>query len=290
MSEGVQATGELEEILARLVAAGIEQPAALATLLGVEEVHIGRPRRALLRHGIVAADAIGALHVTPRGEAWLRLPAAHAPQTTAPVLDLPALEPLPPPLEPLAASGPRRRSTATRGGWPALDLQGPIRRLRIVRTRLSSVRLSIGRLPRGWPRPPRLFPRRWIALLGASALLVFVAGETGFYSFGRGGHAGELAAPVEARALATATPFAIAELPTPTPGAERWMVVQHTNGLGLVLRPAPASTARLLLLQDGARLRVTGESVEQAGHAWLPVTAANGTSGWVAGEFLAPAT
>ena len=66
------------------------------------------------------------------------------------------------------------------------------------------------------------------------------------------------------------------------------MVVQHTNGLGLVLRPEPASASRVMLLQDGAQLRVTGESVEKSGHAWLPVASSNGATGWVAGEFLAP--
>ena len=66
------------------------------------------------------------------------------------------------------------------------------------------------------------------------------------------------------------------------------MVVQHTNGLGLVLRPEPASSARVTLLQDGARLRVTGSSVQQGGHAWLPVTSTSGASGWVADEFLVP--
>src|SRR3954452_22423717 len=64
-----ESPGELEGILARLVAADITQPAVLAQLLGVDEPFIGRPQRGLLRGGIVAADATGALHLTPRGEA-----------------------------------------------------------------------------------------------------------------------------------------------------------------------------------------------------------------------------
>jgi hypothetical protein len=79
--------------------------------------------------------------------------------------------------------------------------------------------------------------------------------------------------------------------PATGPGDPRvqWVVVNHTNGLGLVLRPSPASAARVLTLQEGARVRVTGEPVQQGGRAWLPVTSATGKSGWVAGDFVAPA-
>jgi hypothetical protein len=65
------------------------------------------------------------------------------------------------------------------------------------------------------------------------------------------------------------------------------VVVKHTNGLGLVLRPVPGSTARILTLAEGARLRVTGEPVQQAGRVWVPIISASGKTGWVASEFVA---
>jgi hypothetical protein len=130
-------------------------------------------------------------------------------------------------------------------------------------------------------------------VIGGSAVLVVVAGELGLYGSARPGQTPQAAsAPAPAATVpvagsATPAPVAIASVPTRV-AAENWMVVQHTNGLGLVLRPTPASEARVLLLQEGARLHVTGSAVQQAGRAWLPVTSSNGTSGWVASEFLVP--
>ena len=115
MPEVVDAPGELEEILGRLVAAGVAQPTALAELLGVELLEIGRPLRALVRVGIVAQDAGGGLQVTARGEAWLRLPPATSsapePMPAAIGAELPVLEPLPLALE----TRPRARRVR-RGG------------------------------------------------------------------------------------------------------------------------------------------------------------------------------
>jgi hypothetical protein len=275
----------LEETLARLVGAGIDQPATLAQQLGVDEAYIGRPRRALLREGLLAADAAGALHLTPRGESWLHLAAGAAaaePAADSSDIELPTLEPLPPPLEPV----PERTPTKARRRVFGLRLP----------PRLAHVRLTQPwgvRVPHpSWVRLPRLVLHRRVALIGASALLIVVAGRAGLYSLGTPTGAAALAA--RPHVTATATPWTIADLSTParatpTPDADRWMVVQHTNGLGLLLRPAPASTARVVLLEDGARLHVTGGSVEQDGHTWLPVTSADGASGWVASEFLAPA-
>jgi hypothetical protein len=90
------------------------------------------------------------------------------------------------------------------------------------------------------------------------------------------------ARPPTNEAVATPRPAA-----TSTP-SERWVIVNHTNGSGLVLRPAPASIARTLILAEGARLRVTGEPVQQDGRVWLSVVSQNGKTGWVASEFVAP--
>jgi hypothetical protein len=142
---------------------------------------------------------------------------------------------------------------------------------------------------------PRLVLDRRVAVVGAMTMVVALVGHLGLYSLGRMGQTPSLVPPpVNAAGLATPTPFALVVAPpstaTPAPAAaaDRWMVVDHTNGLGLVLRPEPASNARVQLLKEGARLRVTGTSVEQSGHQWLPVTSTTGASGWVAGEFLAP--
>jgi hypothetical protein len=293
---------ELEEILARLVAAGIDRPAALAQLLGVDETFIGRPSRALLRSGIVETDAAGGLHLTPRGEAWLQLSSdavAAEPFADVSALELPALEPLPPALEPVPERTSKKARRALFGLRLPRQLSGahlfgrhPFGALGPQPTVARSLGVRLAWLPAPVRNLPRLAAHRRVALVGASALLVIVAGKTGLYSFG--GPPGVAAQAARAQVTATATPWTIADLstparPTPTLDSTRWMVVQHTNGLGLVLRPAPASTARVILLEEGARLRITGGSVEQDGHAWLPVTSADGASGWVAGEFLAPA-
>ena len=286
------APGEIEEILARLVAAGVEQPAALATLLGVEAEQIGRPLRALRRVGILAEEPGGGLRVSPRGAAWLQLPdtASREPEIQPLTLNLPPLEPLPPAFGPVLAA---REPSA-----PSTDAGGAVLAKRRFAVSVSSLALPVPRVALRLPTrfAPRLVLDRRVAVVGAMTMVVALVGHLGVYSLGRMGQAPSLVAPapVNAAVLPTPTAFSLAAAvqPTPTPtstlAAERWMVVDHTNGLGLVLRPEPASTARVQLLKEGARLRVTGTSVEQSGHQWLPVTSVTGASGWVAGEFLAP--
>ena len=128
--------------------------------------------------------------------------------------------------------------------------------------------------------------RRRVALAGASVMLVALAGESGLYSLDRVRPASTLAATINTPVPVLATPTPTRAEPTPAP--ERWMVVQHTNGLGLVLRAEPASASRVSLLKEGTQLRVTGDSIEKSGHAWLPVASSNGTTGSVTGEFLVP--
>ncbi len=206
--------GELEDTLARLVAADITRPAALAQLLGVDEAFIGRPRRALLRVGIVAADASGTLHLTPRGQAWLGLPSvAHAPVIESGVRALPELDPLPPALEPVAERSPK---TSKRKPGPKLGFRLPRAALawtRVLPAPLRGMRIPSVRLP-GFV-PSGLVVRRRLALVGASALLIIVAGKTGLYSFGSTSATAAQAPHAEVKA--TATPWKIADLSTPPP-------------------------------------------------------------------------
>jgi hypothetical protein len=88
--------------------------------------------------------------------------------------------------------------------------------------------------------------------------------------------------PLTSEAVATPRPAATST------SSERWVIVNHTNGSGLVLRPTPGSIARTLIFAEGARLRVTGEPVQQDGRVWLPVVSQSGKTGWVASEFVAP--
>jgi hypothetical protein len=140
------------------------------------------------------------------------------------------------------------------------------------------------RLPRLGVRTPT-FSRRSLAAVAGSAAVLMVGARVGvpvgFWS----------PAPSSVVQAAATPPRAPTPAATPAPGppTEHWLLVQHTDGLGLVLRPAPGSPERVLTLQEGARLRVIGDPVEQAGRSWLPVASPSGKSGWVAGDFVAPA-
>jgi SH3-like domain-containing protein len=60
-----------------------------------------------------------------------------------------------------------------------------------------------------------------------------------------------------------------------------WQVA-NTGGSGANLRSQPGTEA------PPVKLLAEGTSVTGAAHAWRQVSEANGTSGWVADEFLAP--
>ena len=206
--------GELEDILARLVAADIAQPAVLARLLGVDEAFIARPRRTLLRVGILAANATGSLRLTPRGQAWLQSPAAAPAPVVAPSMPaLPELDPLPPALEPVAERSPKT-SKRTQGPKLGFGLPRAVSAWRrAVPAPLRGVRIPSVRLP-GFV-PSGLVVRRRLALVGASALLIIVAGKTGLYSFGSASATAAQAPHADVKA--TATPWKIADLSTPAP-------------------------------------------------------------------------
>jgi hypothetical protein len=132
----------------------------------------------------------------------------------------------------------------------------------------------------------RTFSRRGLLAAAGAATVVLAGVRLGLPSSGSGA--------VAAGADARPTPHLIV-LATPEPEpplsvtTDEWLEVRHTEGLGVVLRTAPASTDRLLLLPEGARIKRTGAPVQQAGRAWLPVVSPTGKSGWVAGDFVVPA-
>jgi hypothetical protein len=67
-------------------------------------------------------------------------------------------------------------------------------------------------------------------------------------------------------------------------------VVVETEGQGAQLRADPHPEAEVLgLLEEGATVELTGRESEAEERLWREVRAADGLSGWVAADFLAPA-
>src|SRR5215212_3473711 len=75
--------------------------------------------------------------------------------------------------------------------------------------------------------------------------------------------------------------------PEPTPAPER-VKVAFTNGSSLVLRAKPGQGGpRLKTVSEGSTLDVIGDDQTVDGLTWRNVRDAAGTSGWVAGKFVA---
>jgi hypothetical protein len=111
-----------------------------------------------------------------------------------------------------------------------------------------------------------------------------------------------LTAPAGGAATATA-PFPTATtLPTltppPTPDLSVapeaitvgfYAAVANTDNVGVSLRGGPSTdNIRLLLIPEGAAIRVVGGPEEGSGLIWWQVQVDDGTEGWVAGDFLLP--
>lgn len=65
--------------------------------------------------------------------------------------------------------------------------------------------------------------------------------------------------------------------------------VGNTGGTGLNMRADATTNAEVVtVLQDGAVVTVTGESIESEGFIWWPVEAEDGTTGYVVEEYLIP--
>src|SRR5688572_1445991 len=67
--------------------------------------------------------------------------------------------------------------------------------------------------------------------------------------------------------------------------------VSNTDGQGVRLRAEPSRQARsLAVVQDGTPVEVLGEAEVHGGLSWRPVRIRSGAEGWMAVDFLAPAT
>jgi len=289
----------LERAIGQLIEAGVADRDHLAACLGLEPRHVARPLRHLLLASAVRQEPDGGLRLTDAGRTWLAV------EAIAPTVDMAGGPPLPAPrLRPLDLDvevAPLPDETPAAVDHPAGQRWSPripdlARRRRLSRwtqVLLHSDQLGSTRSGIAFVRATRLaagvvgkvvLPVLVIAALLAGAragLAERTVAAAGTLVAGRGALAA--ATPAVATSM---SPLAAAS-PSPSPAAPSpiWRVA-HTDGLGLVLRPRPASPARLRTLPDGTLVHVTGDAVQQSGRAWLPVQAPSGEGGWVAAEFL----
>jgi hypothetical protein len=88
---------------------------------------------------------------------------------------------------------------------------------------------------------------------------------------------------------ATSTDTSDSTSPSPAPTGDTF-VVSGTEGAGLRLRAEPSTEAEVIgTLDEGAEVEATGEQREEGGYLWRRVQTPQG-DGWVADEFLAPAS
>jgi hypothetical protein len=311
------APSALEQRLGRLIDAGIADGGDLASALGLQAQHVGRPLTKLTLAGVLEREPSGDLRVTPAGRTWLSIEATPGPpelvsppeRSAAPRLLLAQVAVDEDPDVERVQGAEDRAAPDVGGGKVAVarSHEGwtPPRIVARVRKTLGSVRRAMPEVPVAMPAFRLVWPRvqltvedralststvRRIAAMTASAVVLLTAVRLAVPAWPSTSNAlpigvGEVhedAPPVANAPVATP--------PRPTPAntpSERWVIVSHTNGVGLVLRPAPAANARILTLADGARLRITGQSVQQAGRAWLPVASQSGKTGWVASDFVA---
>lgn len=107
----------------------------------------------------------------------------------------------------------------------------------------------------------------------------------------------------------TAVPSPTPLLPTPTPiptltpvptvdrsqvpteiTVDYYATVINTDGIGVSVRGGPSTAnARVEIAAEGSAILVVSGPVEGDGFIWWQVELADGTQGWVAGDFLEPA-
>jgi hypothetical protein len=248
----------LERALGQLIEAGLARPGDLATYLGLEPRQVARPLRKLSQAGVLHRDPDNGLKLTPEGRAWLSVEPILPGDDTAVTGKAPAAPRLSPlRLEPGADPfsldpGDLETSTESGVGW---------RRLRL-------------------PRPQALHR---VAAVAAAAIVLVTGFQSGLLpsalamigSSDRSSHA-----QAEEQTMLSSPPS------DPVP-RDQWMLVQYTEGQGLVLRPEPASTVGLRTLPEGTRVRITGAALQVGDRTWVPVEALDYQEGWVAAEFLA---
>jgi len=102
-----------------------------------------------------------------------------------------------------------------------------------------------------------------------------------------------LASPTSPRILATATPTSSPTATSVTPALVvigGYARVVNTSGAGMSFRSGPGlNYARLSIVAEGAILKVVGGPETADGYAWWRLQAPDGTFGWAADAFLAPA-
>jgi hypothetical protein len=106
------------------------------------------------------------------------------------------------------------------------------------------------------------------------------------------------AVPSPTRAAPTPTPIPTLTIaPTPVPGEAPpeliigfYAQVVNTDGIGVSVRGGPSTdNIRLLLAPEGTVALVIGGPEEGSGFIWWQLRLDDGTEGWVASDFLAPA-
>lgn len=138
------------------------------------------------------------------------------------------------------------------------------------------------------PGPPIHWPS---ALLGLVLAVVVVVGISWAAAPRADRPLAMAVAHVEAPPEATVIPTPIPPPPPPTPEpvVER-LKVAHTKGAGVNLRArAGEKGQRLKTMPEGSALEVIGVDETADGIVWRNVKDAAGTSGWVAGKFVARA-
>jgi hypothetical protein len=260
--------GPLERALGQLIEAGLAQPEDLATFLGLEPRHVARPLRKLSREGALDGQPDDVLKLTPEGRTWLAI------EPIVPGRDAAAVR--------IAPAAPRLSPLRLEPGEELLSLA----RQDFVTVGKPSSGWRRHRLSRPWVRMPAATLHRLAAVAAAATILVtgFASGvlQRGLAATGLLGYPFQVQAAEESNAV----PLTTSSDPFVSSFGGQWMLVQYTEGLGLALRPEPASAERLRTLPEGARVRITGEAVEAAGRSWIPVEALGDELGWVAAEFL----
>ncbi len=136
------------------------------------------------------------------------------------------------------------------------------------------------------PAPPIHWPS---ALLGLALAIVVVVGVSWAASPRADRPLALAVAHVEPPPVATVVPTPIPppSPPAPEPVVER-LKVANTNGSGVNLRARAGERGqRLKTMPEGAALEVIGANETADGIIWRNVKDASGTSGWVAGKFVA---